>query len=188
MNWARGFFRLWLLVAVPWVIGAALMHWPETPGTTLTYSPWDDQFHIVPPPLEWNFGCNDAPDDWRAACTGMAKKVSAGMVYATDLPGGLRMEIPLFGPGESEDEFIPWPVDFTNKGLTFSRYKSLEEKGKARMEQMRGLAVAAYGERVASDRLDALKDFAVAGLVPPLALLGIGLALWWALRGFRKPA
>ena len=30
LNWRRGFFRAWLLIAILWVLGTIIVMWPDT--------------------------------------------------------------------------------------------------------------------------------------------------------------
>lgn len=185
MSWGRGFFRLWLLVAVVWVIAIGLMNVPQTVDKTLYYSPWDDAFHASS--LFWNYGCDRPSSDWRAHCERMADDIVKKGVSRPG-PSGFTLVYPRLGVGERLDEVLLYAADYSKHQLAFASLAQPAEDTAKRLDELQGKALADYNRLVSERQHESLKNVALGGLLPPLVLLALGFAVRWVLIGFRKQA
>ena len=74
---------------------------PDTVERRDYYSSFDDAFHSLPPPLEWNFGCDKVTETYRSYCQSMGKFVGRGI--AINLPTASGLEMVFWQVGEKSD-------------------------------------------------------------------------------------
>jgi hypothetical protein len=178
VNWASGLWRLWLVLAIFWVLGVAAIFRPDLSAATywtlryvdrslVAQSPGALSENAKPPdpvallPQGYKIDSAPAPDASLAAQSAGHWRDETG----NPVTDPLLLEA-LEGPSKFAD-LIP------DSGLA-----------NVAPESERRLFIAAVLRREVA--VVQLRSFVLAGLLPPGLVLAVGVALGWAIRGFRS--
>lgn len=169
MNWSRGLFRLWLLIAIPWMVGSIFV------GLNNYRSPYLDEKVYFVRSQDINL---DTDKPWKSARVLDSKNLASpdykGVYSITDY--SVQYDVEKFAQ----------KIKFPERVILMLQLPVGEKLSDAFAAKF----ASTYGDRsadVSNARQGMIADSASFAILPPLIAFILGYALLWALRGFRKP-
>ncbi|KQZ47447.1 hypothetical protein [Ensifer sp. Root558] len=159
MNIKRGMFRLWLVFSVLWIASMTVIWWPDIQRDTWTIGDrWWEADALANLPVRCEYARGAINADYRI---GVAAE-----------PWN-QHRAPSQACWYSEKRFRAlWPeyADLDHASLSNKLYQSL-----------------GWTPQIEEDRFERTKRAMFFAFIPPILLLAIGSALFWALSGFSRP-
>ena len=156
-RWGRGFLRAWILISGMWVTAIAGLAWESFPKTAGA--------------LDMVAG----PDGRRIPAATVESKAA---------------EWEKAGNPENASKLREYAKTAQTVTVTVDEILAAAERAKAAGDAPAEMVLREKAEQITTDvrkrQNDALKQAGMTGLLPPLGLLILGVAVAWVLRGFRS--
>lgn len=192
MRWGHGFFRVWIILSVIYVLIVGLFSYEG-----VAY-PWHS---------EQAFAFRASPEDFRAdypELTGAELNDAIYREHYSDLTRDdfdARLQRKKVGPdildeydaqfrhfetGVARGDLKKLPVKGVPRMFLFVRAITPSDKVEQRLAQVQPMAAALQKTLISEKRAAALTGALLAAAIPPVVVLLLGWAMGWAIAGFRR--